>query len=248
MSKRVLEIDPIEATDGIREELARLGTPKRAAGAKKYLKSDLEFLGVATPDWRRVLKGWLTGRPNLGPQELLAVARELWSRPVFELRSFAVGLLVERVVLLTPDDLGLIESWLRESKTWALVDHLSVHAAGPLVERYPELAAELDRWAEDADFWVRRAAMLALLLPLRQGKGDWKRFARYADAMLEEKEFFIRKAIGWILREVSKIDPERVRDFVAPRTDRISGVTIREAVKYLPAKDREALLGAYRSR
>jgi 3-methyladenine DNA glycosylase AlkD len=248
MVEKVSEVDPVKAADGIREELARLGTPERAAGAKKYLKSDLEFLGVRTADWRRVLKGWLKSHPGLSRRELLAVARELWSRPVFELRSFAVGLVVERLVLLAPDDLQLIESWLRESKTWALVDHLSVHAAGPLVERYPELTADLDRWAEDADFWVRRAAMLALMLPLRRGKGDWKRFARYADVMLEEREFFIRKAIGWVLREVSKKSPERVRDFVAPRTDRISGVTLREAVKYLPADDREALLGAYRSR
>ena len=248
MAEKSSELDPVSAADGIREEMARLGTPERAAGAKKYLKSDLEFLGVRTPDWRRVLKGWLRSRPGIDRQELLVVARELWRRPVFELRSFAVGLLVEKVELLAPDDLHLIERWLRESETWALVDHLSVHAAGPLVERHPELAAELDRWAEDADFWVRRAAMLALLLPLRRGEGDWQRFARYADTMLAEREFFIRKAIGWVLREVSKKNPERVRDFVAPRTDRISGVTLREAVKYLPADDREALLGAYRSR
>ena len=248
MAEKAPAIDPVLAADGIREELARLGTPERAADEKKYLKSDLEFLGVRTPDWRRVLKGWLKSRPGISRQELLAVASELWSRPVFELRSFAVGLLVEQLELLAPDDLHLIERWLHESGTWALVDHLSVHAAGPLVERHPELATELDRWAGDADFWVRRAAMLALLLPLRRGEGDWQRFARYADTMLEEREFFIRKAIGWVLREVSKKSPERVRDFVAPRTVRISGVTLREAVKYLPADDRETLLGAYRSR
>ena len=137
---------------------------------------------------------------------------------------------------------------LRDSKTWALVDHLSVHLAGPLVERYQELAAKLDRWSEDTDFWIRRAALLALLLPLRRGEGDWQRFTRYADSMLEEKEFFIRKAIGWVLREASKKTPERVGDFVAPRIDRISGVTLREAVKYLPPDDGEALLEAYRTR
>ncbi|MGB6850982.1 MAG: DNA alkylation repair protein [Thermoanaerobaculia bacterium] len=248
MAKSAPAIDPTIAADGIREELARVGTPERAAGAKKYLKSDLEFLGVRTPDLRLVLKGWLRSCPGISRQDLLAVARELWSRPVFDLRNFAAALLVEQLELLAPDDLHLIERWLRESETWALVDHLSVHAAGPLVERHPELATELDRWAEDADFWVRRAAMLALLLPLRRGEGDWQRFTRYAETMLEEREFFIRKAIGWVLREVSKKSPERVRDFVAPRTDRISGVTLREAVKYLPADDREALLEAYRSR
>jgi 3-methyladenine DNA glycosylase AlkD len=66
--------------------------------------------------------------------------------------------------------------------------------------------------------------------------------------MLEEREFFIRKAIGWVLREVSKKYPERVSEFVGSRVERVSGVTFREAIKYLPEEDRERLLSAYRSR
>ena len=75
--------------------------------------------------------------------------------------------------------------------------------------------------------------MLALLGPLRRGEGDFERFGRYADAMLDEKEFFIRKAIGWVLRETSKKRPDLVYEWIAPRTDRASGVTLREALKYL---------------
>jgi 3-methyladenine DNA glycosylase AlkD len=66
--------------------------------------------------------------------------------------------------------------------------------------------------------------------------------------MLDEKELFIRKAIGWILREVSKKQPERVYAFIAPRTARASGVTMREAVKYLPAEQRDTLMAAYKNR
>ena len=98
----------------------------------------------------------------------------------------------------------MIERMLRTARTWALVDTLAEHVMGGLVERYPELTATLDRWAGDDDFWLRRSAMLALLRPLRRGDGDFDRFSRYADRMLEEKEFFIRKAIGWILRDTAK--------------------------------------------
>ncbi|MGB5816329.1 MAG: DNA alkylation repair protein, partial [Thermoanaerobaculia bacterium] len=87
MAKSAPAIDPTIAADGIREELARVGTPARAAGSQKYLKSDLEFLGVRTPDLRLVLKGWLRSCPGISRQDLLAVARELWSRPVFDLRN-----------------------------------------------------------------------------------------------------------------------------------------------------------------
>jgi len=64
--------------------------------------------------------------------------------------------------------------------------------------RPEELTGVLDRWAADEDFWVRRAALLSLLRPLRRGEGDFGRCARYADMMLAEREFFIRKAIGWV--------------------------------------------------
>jgi 3-methyladenine DNA glycosylase AlkD len=87
--------------------------------------------------------------------------------------------------------------------------------------------------------------MLALLVPLRNGVGDFDRFGRYADAMLDEREFFIRKAIGWVLREASKRRPELVYGWMLPRAAGASGVTIREAVKYLAPEQRAAVLAVY---
>ena len=116
------------------------------------------------------------------------------------------------------------------------------------MERFPELGATLNLWAQDSDFWVRRSAILSLLGPLRRGEGDFDSFSRYADMMLGEKEFFIRKAIGWTLREVSKKRPCLVYGWIAPRTSRISGVSMREAVKYLPRDQRDALMAAYRGK
>jgi 3-methyladenine DNA glycosylase AlkD len=103
----------------------------------------------------------------------------------------------------------------------------------------------LDRWATDPDFWVRRASLLAELRSLKAG-ADMRPFLRRADRMLDEKEFFIRKAIGWVLREVGKKRPDEVVAWLAPRTGRTSGVTIREAVRYLPEAERDRLMAAYR--
>lgn len=127
---------------------------------------------------------------------LAALVGILWSRPVFERRMMAVLLLEAFEPLLRPADITLLEHLIRQSKTWAFVDELAIAITGPLVERSPQLLRVLDRWAEDGDFWVRRSAMLTLLRPLRRGGGDFPRFARYAEAMLTEREFFIRKAIG----------------------------------------------------
>lgn len=75
-----------------------------------------------------------------------------------------------------------------------------------------------------------------------------ERFFRYADQLLEEREFFIRKAIGWDLRDIGRKRPDLVRDWLSPRTDRVSGVTLREAVKYLAPGDAAVLLTAYRAK
>jgi 3-methyladenine DNA glycosylase AlkD len=77
---------------------------------------------------------------------------------------------------------------------------------------------------------------------LRRGDGDWDRFSRYADAMLDEKEFFIRKAIGWVLRDTGRRRPEIVAAWLEPRIEHASGVTVREAVKPLPDGVRATLL------
>jgi len=100
----------------------------------------------------------------------------------------------------------------------------------------------VDAWARDADFWVRRAALLAFLPGLRRGAGDLPRFLDHADRMLTEREFFIRKAIGWVLREAGRRRPDEVFTWSLPRAARMSGVTRREAVKYLTPDQRDALL------
>jgi alkylated DNA nucleotide flippase Atl1/3-methyladenine DNA glycosylase AlkD len=230
----------------IEAALRPLGTRRRAAGAKAYLKSEHAFLGVDTPTLRRQARAWLRSQPRLPARQLLALAKALWQRPVHELRSFAIEILglggAARLAggREARQALDLCEWMLRRAGSWAYVDAIAIQLAGPLVEDHPELAARLDRWSADPDFWLRRSSLLALLLPLRRGGGDWDRFVRYADGMIEEREFFIRKAIGWVLREVGKRRPKLVRAFLTPRLDRISGLTRREAVKYLPGRSLSA--------
>jgi 3-methyladenine DNA glycosylase AlkD len=228
----------------ISRELAKAGTPERAAKEKAYLKSQLKHLGVPVPLIRSTVRGALRGAGALERTQLLAAVEALWTPKVHELRVAAVELLHERAALLQAHDLALVERLIRESRTWALVDELAARVAGALVEREQKLARRLDRWAKDNDFWVRRAAMLALLLPLRRGEGDFERFGRYAEAMLEEREFFIRKAIGWVLRETSKRRPELVYRWLSARAGRASGVTMREATKYLAPAQRKRLAAA----
>jgi 3-methyladenine DNA glycosylase AlkD len=236
-------LDVVAAAATIENRCRDAGTPARAAGERAYLKSDLEHFGAGVPEIRRVVRDFVSSHTDLTHDELVAVVDELWSKSVHECRMAAVMLLDLEARLLGPADLDLVESMIRGSRTWAYVDDLAGHMAGSLLLRYPELAPRIDAWAVDDNFWIRRSALLAQLLPLKQGAA-FETFGRYADAMLEEKEFFIRKAIGWVLRETSKRRQQEVFAWILPRAARASGVTLREAVKYLEPAQRDAVMQA----
>ncbi len=209
--------------------LAAAGDADRAAGAKRYLKSDLTHLGLTMGDLRAELRRWIADRDGV----TFSDARALWERPEHEARMAAVEIAIRIRDDLDTDAIVDVERWLREARSWAYVDALAVHVAGPLLDRHPDGGAIRDRWATDPDFWMRRSAMLSLLADLRAGHGDFERFGRYADAMLEEREFFIRKAIGWILRDTGRKRPDLVYQWILPRAHRASGVTMREVRKCL---------------
>jgi 3-methyladenine DNA glycosylase AlkD len=237
-------MDVAELLAGIDAELRAMGSPERAAQEKAYLKSRLDHYGVSVPAVRAVARGVAKRRPPLEREELLALVEALWAGTVYEWRRAAVELLELGGDRLQPADTVLIERLLRESQTWALVDELAALVAGSLVERHPELGVVLDRWAGDPDFWIRRSALLALLVPLRRGGGDFSRFSRYAETMLEEREFFIRKAIGWVLRDTGRKRPDLIYAWLLPRAGRASGVTLTEAIKSLSPAQRAAVLGS----
>ncbi len=233
--------------DELEASLRRIGTSTRAEGEKAYLKSDLAFTGTLVSATRAEVQR-LDRQLALDHERLVELVAALWSKPVFERRLAAIMFLQRHPKLLSVTDMPILEGMARESRTWALLDYLAVDVLGRLVEADPAgMTAVMDAWATDDDFWIRRASLLAELRPIRRGAG-LDRFLARAEPMLEEREFFIRKAIGWVLREAGKRRPDDVFAWLAPRTHRASGVTMREAVKYLPASASAALMLGYREK
>ena len=243
--------DADAVADQLTRELVAVSTPERAVQEKAYLKSSLEHLGATVPQIRAAVKAVKRDYPALSHDEVVALVDALWADPVHERRFAAVEILEADLRLLGPADLAVVERLVRDSRTWALVDGLAASVAGGIVEtvgsEQPLVSRTLDRWAVDENFWVRRSALLALLPGLRRGAGDFVRFGRYADGMLEEREFFIRKAIGWVLREEGHRRPDLVAAWLLPRAGRASGVTITEAVKYLAPEQVTAIKAVRRA-
>jgi len=229
-----------KAADALEAALRRLGDPQRAVQEKRYLKSDLLHLGVTVPNVRKTVKAeYAALRPN--HDELVELVSALWVSDIYERRLAAVELLKAGQASLSADDLPRIESMIREGAMWSLVDPLSGDVAGPIVLSDTACAATCDRWSTDPDFWVRRSALLSLLAGIRAGDPDLDRFTAYSDAMLDETQFFVRKAIGWVARELSKSRPQFVAAWAERNVRRMSGVTFREVVRRLPEPDAERL-------
>jgi 3-methyladenine DNA glycosylase AlkD len=228
-----MTISPARAVAFAKSRFRELGTKERADGERAYMKSELRFHGVTADHVRDAAKDF--ARENAPSHDaIVAIVDALYATDWFDLRSFAIAILERNVKQLTAADAPWLVELARTSACWAHVDFLSTKAIGPLVDRNPALWKSVDAWAKDRDFWVRRVALLTHLGSLRKGAGDFDRFARIAAPMLDEREFFIRKAIGWVLREVSKKRPALVFDFFRAHGDRASPLTWREGTKYLP--------------
>lgn len=193
------------------------------------------------PDIRGAANDFAREHADITCTELRKIVDELWSTDVFELRSAGIALLSRYASLLAERDLPWLLGFVRRSKTWAHVDWLAADVIGGVVGESRTALRRLPVWARDGNFWVRRTALLAQLRPLSHEAGDFALFARLATPMLGEREFFIRKAVGWVLREVSKKRPRLVFEFLREHREEVSGLTLSEGAKYLPPAQRRTL-------
>ena len=217
-----------------RHALEAVADPARGAAMSAYLRGRFPCLGVPQPARRAatvpLLRGFVAAAPH--QQVVLEAAVVLWHEPPREFAYVACDLLTAARRLLTPQALTMLEDLLRSRSWWDSVDALTGAAVNPLCRRHPAARQRMDDWALDpSSFWVRRAAIIHQL--------GWKadvdrdRLARHVDANADHPEFFVRKAIGWALRDAARTHPDWVRGFVADRQGVLSPLSVREATRHL---------------
>ncbi|HEY6461647.1 MAG TPA: DNA alkylation repair protein [Polyangiaceae bacterium] len=225
----------------LRARFRAAGSAEDARWQKAYMKSALDFHGVSSAEVRDAARALLGTDGGLDGASMRAIVDYLSRSGWFDVRSAGLAMLERQAKSLGPGDLPWLIDLVRRGGCWAHVDGLATNVVGAIVTAHPKTLSLLPRWARDDDFWVRRTALLAQERELKRGRGDFALFERIAAPMLEEKEFFVRKAIGWVLRETSKLRPELAYRFLAANRARVSGLTLREGAKYLPGKMRAAL-------
>ncbi|GGM43107.1 DNA alkylation repair protein [Microbacterium saperdae] len=217
-----------ELATRIRLALVDAADPTLAPAQQSYMKSAMPFYGVRVPIVRRVVSTHTKGVAD--PVLLRDAALLLWRRATHrEERYAATALIALRPLRARLDMLPVHEEMIRTGAWWDHVDEIA-HRLTETLDSHPrEMTPLLREWSRDEDMWIRRASIIAQLG--RRDATDRDLLTAVIDANAADREFFIRKAIGWALREVTRTDPEWVRAFVEARD--LSPLSRREALKHL---------------
>ena len=206
------------------------GDPVRAAGAAAYLRHQLPFLGIPATQATQLSRVVLAGLAKPTEADLVAVARACWARPEREYQYFACAYLRRHVSTGSADLLATVRDLITSKSWWDTVDTLAAHTVGPLVATYPDLVSKMDAWIEDENMWLIRTAILHQLR--YKASTDAPRLFRYCARQAGHRDFFVRKAIGWALREYARTDPAAVRSFVDEHRASLSPLSVREASRH----------------
>jgi 3-methyladenine DNA glycosylase AlkD len=216
----------------VTSELAKAADPVKASQMQAYMKTDMPFFGVQkagrTPIFRRLVADF---RPRT-EDEYEDLVRALWALPHREERYLALAVAGRFEEFIKPERLDLYEDLIVQGAWWDFVDDVATHLIRRLVVDYPNEAwPVVDEWIDDQNMWLRRSAILCQV-GAKQAT-DRRRLFLYCQARAHEREFFIRKAIGWALREYAKIEPAAVAGFLTQHRADLSGLSYREASKHI---------------
>lgn len=204
---------------------------ERAGPMSAYMRGRFPFLGIPGPRLARSVAPLLRELKAASEADLDRLARHLWQRPEREFQYVGTMLVRRYVGRCSPRFLNTLEYLITTKSWWDTVDALAKDGVGPLVQAHPQLAAAMDRWAASENLWLARSAILHQLRFKRATDPD--RLFAYCRRRAADRDFFLRKAIGWALREYSKTDPRAVRVFVEQHAGELSGLSKREALRWL---------------
>ncbi len=221
----------------IRRELLAVADPSRAEGAQRYMKSKMPFHGVAARDLRLVCRKVFSDLAFASPADFRHEILEIWRGATHrEERYAAIELAGFRkfMPLENPDSLPVYEEMIINGAWWDYVDAIASHRLGALLRAFgQEMRPKMLAWSQDENLWKRRSAILCQLG--FKEKTDLPLLYACIEPSIGSREFFLRKGIGWALRQYAWTDPGEVRRYVLLNGKRLSGLSKREALKNVSA-------------
>lgn len=229
ISKIYLKMKKTDLTE-ITRRFRERSNPEYAIPMKKYLRNQFEIIGMKSAERRELQKDIIKelGLPEVG--ELDEIVKDLWDMPEREFQYFAIELMFKMVKKLDESVLELVEYIVVRKSWWDSIDGIGPNIVGTYFKLHPEhIKKYTERWMESGNIWLQR---ICLLFQLKyKTDTDVELMFGFIRRLNTSKEFFIQKAIGWVLREYSKTDPKTVKDFIDNTS--LSGLSVREGSKYV---------------
>lgn len=233
-SSKAIAVSPAKFVLSIRDTLAPLADEKKARLMQAYMRDQFEFLGISTPQRRIATMPLLRMQSSASGDALIDIAKSLWMLPQREYQYVAIDLLARHWKALSMSHLDDLLQLVQQRSWWDCVDGLA-GVAGDVIRAArahdPTVQKAMDAALRHPDMWVRRVAMLHQLG--WRADTDAARLYSYARELSSEPDFFIRKAIGWALRDYARHDPQAIREFILQARAQLSPLSVREAMKHL---------------
>ena len=205
---------------------------KDAIQMQRYLKTTMPFYGVKSPILNTIVNDVNNLHLISNQEEYNSVIMDIWNLSHREEKYISIKLARKWKKYITLEALTVYEKMIREGQWWDFIDPISQGLIGILLMKNRfKMNKILDKWIKDENLWIRRSAILAHLK--HKENTDYKKLFEYCLKCAHEKEFFIQKAIGWVLREFSKTEPEIVYAFIQDNERVLSNLSKREGMKYI---------------
>ncbi|NOR86414.1 MAG: DNA alkylation repair protein [Bacteroidales bacterium] len=196
---------------------------------KKYMKNHFEFYGIKSPQRRKVVSEFRKENGLIGEEEIAEFTHLCWDNPFRELHYSCMEI-IQREKKPKPERIALYKWMIIHRSWWDSVDFIAPNLIGKLFQLYPEMISlQTQDFINSGNLWLQRSALI-FQLKYRE-KTDLHLLFTYCEILAEHPDFFIRKAIGWSLRQAGKFFPNEVRDFV--KKTKLSNLSVREAMKHL---------------
>ena len=216
----------------IQVQFSALADAEKAPAMAAYMKTDQPFYGIQKPERMPVYKQLKKQFPAGDRAEYEKNVGALWSLPHREEKYAALYYASSFPEFLAFDSLPLYATMIRQGAWWDLVDDIAINlVGGAYFKSRTKMKATIDQWTTDPDLWIRRTTLICH--NHHKKETDQDQLFKTCLLMADEKEFFIRKAIGWALREYSYVDPKAVQTFVLKHKERLSPLSYREGTKQL---------------
>ncbi len=211
-------------------EFRKSANAQIAKEQKAYMRNQFAYYGIKTPQRRQIQKPFLVKQFLPPKEEAVEIVKKLWCKPQREYHYMAQELMLKYAKHFTHDDMALFEFMVQTNSWWDTVDFIATKLVGAYFKMYPEQRKPIvASWLKSDHMWLQRTALLFQLKYKEELDTDLLEFT--IKSLLDSKEFFINKAIGWVLRDYSRINPQWVLDFVH-RTP-LTNLSKREALRLL---------------